>query len=75
MLRKLQSYLDGVLDDAATAGRVAQHLPGCQRCDQEAEAYRAIKNSLARRRSYPPTTVQRLREFGQAMGGQLDEPP
>ncbi|MGH3932627.1 MAG: anti-sigma factor family protein [Pseudonocardiaceae bacterium] len=74
MRRALQSYLDGVLDDA-TAERVARHLPACQRCGQETKTYRAIKNSLARRGSYPPTTVARLREFGQAMQEQLDEPP
>jgi len=71
VLRELQSYLDGVLDDAATAGRVAQHLPGCQRCDQEAETYRAIKNALAARRSISPDAVQRLRDFAQIL---LDEP-
>ncbi|MGH3937498.1 MAG: zf-HC2 domain-containing protein [Pseudonocardiaceae bacterium] len=55
--RALQSYLDGVLDDV-TAERVARHLPGCRQCDREAGIYRAIKNSLARRGSSPPTAAQ-----------------
>lgn len=65
VLRALQSYLDGVLEDAA-ARRVARHLEGCRRCVREAEAYQAIKTSLGRRRS-APDAAQRLRAFGAAL--------
>lgn len=67
--RALQSYLDGVLEDA-TARRVARHLEGCRRCVREAETYLAIKDSLSRRRG-SPDAVQRLRDFGEAL---LDDP-
>lgn len=64
--RSLQVYLDGMLEDAI-AGRVAGHLASCERCASEAETYREIKNSLGRRRRNTPSTVQRLREFGDAL--------
>ncbi|MGH3937497.1 MAG: zf-HC2 domain-containing protein [Pseudonocardiaceae bacterium] len=70
VLRTLQSYLDGVLDDV-TAERVARHLPGCRRCDREAGIYRAIKNALAERRGTSPEAIQRLRNFARCL---LDEP-
>ena len=68
--RVLQSYLDGVLEDAA-ARRVARHLEGCRRCVREAETYLAIKDSLSRRQQNSPDAVQRLRDFGEAL---LDDP-
>lgn len=62
--RVLQSYLDGVVDDA-TAGRVAEHLEECRRCGLEYETYRSIKQALARRRDrVDPDAVARLRDFG-----------
>jgi Putative zinc-finger len=70
VLRVLQSYLDGVLDDAA-AGYVAGHLRGCRRCAREAETYEAIKDALARCGRSAPDTVRRLREFGESV---QDEP-
>ncbi|MGH3932628.1 MAG: zf-HC2 domain-containing protein [Pseudonocardiaceae bacterium] len=69
VLRTLQSYLDGVLDDA-TAERVARHLPACLRCGQEAEIYQAIKNALAERRNTSPEAVQRLRDFARFLLGE-----
>lgn len=68
--RLLQSYLDGVLDDAA-AGRVVRHLAGCHRCAMAAETYQAIKNSLARRRRSAETT-RWLRDVGETL---RDQPP
>lgn len=63
--RVLQSYLDGMLA-AAAAERVARHLKDCPRCTHEAETYRAIKNSLRRRRT-SPGAVQRLRDFSETL--------
>ena len=61
--RTLQRYLDGDLDEAARA-RIAGHLGLCRRCGLDEQAYRAIKESLARRgtavRSEP---LERLRAF------------
>lgn len=67
--RKLQSYLDGMLEGAA-ARRIARHLGACARCRHEVEVYQAIKNSLARslgRRQRGPDAVQRLRGFGETL--------
>ncbi len=48
VLRELQAYLDGVLEEPS-ATRVARHLESCRRCGREAEVYGQIKKSLARR--------------------------
>ncbi|MGH3907898.1 MAG: anti-sigma factor family protein [Pseudonocardiaceae bacterium] len=69
--RALQSYLDGVLEDA-DARRVARHLEGCRRCVREAEAYQAIKNSLGLLRG-SPDAVQRLRAFGESLRCEPEE--
>lgn len=48
-LLKLQSYLDGDLDEA-TARKILRHIDACERCGLRAEAYTAVKAALARRR-------------------------
>ncbi len=71
--RRLQSYLDGDLDDL-TARRIIRHLEDCRRCGLEAAAYSEIKASLARRaHDVPNDAVTRLRAFGQRLA--LDGPP
>lgn len=61
----LQQYLDDE-SDAVTAGRVSAHLEDCRRCGMEAEVYRDIKASLARRRQpLPEVSIRRLRQFGE----------
>jgi len=62
--RALQAYLDGHVD-TVTARRVARHLEMCRRCGLEAQAYLAIKATLARGgRDVDPAAVARLRAFG-----------
>ena len=65
-LLKLQEYLDGDLDEV-TAEKILGHLDACERCGLRAEAYTAIKESLARRRSRDDDEVgpmvNRLRDF------------
>jgi predicted anti-sigma-YlaC factor YlaD len=73
----LQRYLDGEAGDVATA-KVAEHLEDCRRCGLEADIYREIKASLARRATVlPETTLARLRHFGQQLAthGTPDAPP
>lgn len=64
VLRILQAYLDGELD-ADGAALVSAHLAeDCHRCGLEAEAYRAIKATLANQASNPdPATLERLRRL------------
>lgn len=63
----LQSYLDGHVDDL-TARRVRRHLEHCRRCGLEAETYRAIKDTLARRgRHVDSQSLERLRAFGERL--------
>jgi Putative zinc-finger len=71
--RTLQRYLDGDLDDDARA-KVAGHLAVCRRCGLDEEAYREIKDALARRGGeLPEAPIDRLRAFaGELSGG---DPP
>ena len=70
--RRLQRYLDGVLDDL-TARRIMHHLEDCRRCGMEAATYTAIKASLARRgEPMPDEVLSRLRSFGERL---VDEEP
>ena len=70
--RLLQRYLDGETD-AATAGRITEHLERCRRCTRQARTYEAIKRSL---RSTAPGTddpaVHRLRAFQRTLAHQDD---
>lgn len=69
--RVLQSYLDGQVDEL-TAHRVAMHLDACRDCGLEADVYRELKSSLARRApDLDGAAVDRLREFGRHLA---DEP-
>ncbi len=71
--RTLQRYLDGDLDDH-TRGKVARHLAVCRRCGLDEQAYREIKDALARRGGeLPDAPIDRLRAFaGKLSGG---DPP
>lgn len=72
--RVLQRYLDGHVDDL-TAHRVRRHLEACRRCGLEAETYRAIKESLARRApSIDAAAIERLRSFASRLGVEPSEP-
>lgn len=61
--RRIQSYLDGELDDLS-ARRIAAHLRTCRRCGLNAATYTRIKHALARSGTRPPPdAVDRLRAF------------
>ncbi|MDA8282293.1 MAG: zf-HC2 domain-containing protein [Actinomycetota bacterium] len=68
----LQDYLDGDLDRARVS-MVSAHLEQCRRCGMEADAYRRIKDSLARigreGRVHPEDrlSVDRLRRFADSL--------
>jgi hypothetical protein len=67
--RVLQQYLDGDLDDAARA-KVAGHLAVCRRCGLDEQAFREIKDALARRGSeLPDAPIDRLRAFAGELSG------
>lgn len=62
--RRLQSYLDGELDDR-TRAEIAAHLEACRDCGLEFSTYREVKTSLSRERTpVPADTLERLRRFG-----------
>lgn len=60
----LHHYLDGELDDEATAF-VARHLEACRRCGLDAETYLEIRCALQRHLRPPNDVVNRLREFSE----------
>lgn len=63
VVRVLQSYLDGEVDES-TARRVSRHLEICRRCGMEADTYRAIKAAMARTGpGWDELTRRRLEEF------------
>lgn len=62
VVRVLQAYLDGEVDEA-TAERISAHLEVCRRCGMTADSYRAIKASLARQRAWDEVTRSRLEHF------------
>lgn len=66
VIRVLQSYLDGEVDDL-TARRIEEHLDDCRRCGLEATTYADIKNSLRHRRTVDREAVERLRAFGEQL--------
>lgn len=61
--RRLQSYLDGELDDNRME-QIKAHLDDCVHCGLEADVFTAIKTDLAKL-SVPAESdaLQRLREF------------
>ena len=73
--RKIQSYLDGRLEEAE-AGRVADHLEVCRRCGLDAATFRSIKATLAGAAAEPDAhAVDRLQAFARSLeGGQLEHP-
>lgn len=71
VLRELQSYLDGMTDEA-TDGKVTAHLEECRRCGLEADTYRAIKQAIAHHERPPHSAVDRLRAFGENL---VSSPP
>ena len=61
--RKIQTYLDGELDEVAAA-MVSSHLAECRRCGLSADDYRALKSALAgERETVPLASLQRLQAF------------
>jgi anti-sigma factor RsiW len=74
VVRVLQSYLDGEVDEA-TARRVAAHLEVCRRCGMSADSYRAIKASLARRQVWDHQTRRRLEIFARQVGAESSSRP
>lgn len=73
VLRVLQSYLDGELNDL-TSQRVARHLGACRRCGLEAATYTEVKRALRRRArgSLEDASLSRLREFGRRLATEGD---
>jgi anti-sigma factor RsiW len=62
--RRLQSYLDGELDDRR-CDDIAAHLEACRDCGLELKTYQEVKESLSREQ--PPVAadmLDRLRSFG-----------
>ncbi|MER6090345.1 anti-sigma factor family protein [Streptomyces bluensis] len=66
VVRVLQAYLDGEMDDV-TALRVRAHLDDCRDCGLEARTYREIKNALVRQERPDARAVARLRGFGESL--------
>lgn len=66
VIRVLQSYLDGEVDEAAAQG-VVEHLADCRACGLEADLYREIKKSLARQQRPDDWAVAGLRAFGETL--------
>jgi anti-sigma factor RsiW len=73
--RRLQSYLDGELDDGAD--EIAAHLDACRACGLELETYREVKASLSREQPpVAPDALDRLRSFGdELVTGEVADPP
>ncbi len=71
--RLLQRYLDEMVAgphalDAEASTRMSAHLDDCRRCGMEADAYREVKASLARRdEGLAPAALERLRAFGEGL--------
>ncbi len=68
VLRRLDAYLDGQLEDRTMARRIAAHLDVCERCGMKAETITALKSAL--RRLGPrsdPRAVARLRAFARSL--------
>jgi anti-sigma factor RsiW len=70
--RRVQSYLDGELDERAMR-RIAAHLEDCRRCGLEANTYDALKSALQSGGPVDPEPIGRLRDFGRRVAaGQID---
>ena len=63
-----QTFLDGELNEA-DARRVGDHLEACRDCGLEAHTYRSIKDAVARLERPDAATLERLREFAEAVDG------
>lgn len=60
---RLQTYLDGELDDDRM-DRIHAHLDACADCGLDADVFREIKSELAQRaRPVDPEALARLRAF------------
>jgi len=74
VVRVLQRYLDGGLDDADRE-RVAAHLSLCRRCGLDEHVYAELKAALADKgRRLPDQPVVRLRAFAARLATS-DPPP
>ncbi|MDH4148592.1 MAG: zf-HC2 domain-containing protein [Acidimicrobiia bacterium] len=63
--RRLQSFLDGALDEI-DAARLVEHLDDCRKCGLEVDAYTDIKVALAQRGSGgDDEALHRLRRFAE----------
>jgi anti-sigma factor RsiW len=67
VVRVLQSFLDGEVDDLRAA-EVAEHLSACRGCGMEAEVYRWLKAVTAGlARADDPRQLARLERFATAL--------
>lgn len=72
VLRALQAYVDGEIDEPTARG-VARHLEGCPPCGNEAKVYERLKTSLSRQEvAVDPDVVARLTRFGDRIAGSPD---
>ena len=53
--------------DESDLERVSSHLEACRDCGLEAETYRAIKAAVARLEKPDAATLERLRQFAEAV--------
>ncbi len=68
VMRQLDAYLDGQLEDPVTARRIAAHLDVCERCGMKAETIAEVKDSLHRLvPEVEPEVVERLRSFARSL--------
>lgn len=81
VMKHLQSYLDGEVQDEFSRRRIAAHLAVCRRCGMEAETYAAIKRSLRDQGDdleVDDQTLRRLNDFARRLQSEtidLSEPP
>jgi anti-sigma factor RsiW len=71
--RRLQSYLDGEIDDVSR-DQISAHLDACRACGLELSTYREVKGSLSRGpQPVADDALDRLRRFGDELA--TSDPP
>lgn len=73
VMRHLQSYIDGEIQDELAVRRIAAHLETCRRCGLEVETYRRLKKSLRSMGPLDAQAIARLGEFAKHLSEQLEE--
>ena len=74
--RMLERRLDGELDDAVAADRIARHLEECERCGLSARTLTAVKRSLRTGRADADRpALRRLDRFHRSLRDGPDDQP